>query len=524
MEQGIKRYWIWLALAIVLLFAAGVRLRLLHFPIERDEGEYAYMGQLMLQGVPPYQTAWNMKFPGTYAAYAAIMAVFGQSVAGIRLGFLLVNAGCILLVFAIAWKMWGRFAALAAAAAYALCTLGNPTLMAGHATHLVVLFMLAGLLLVLQGIQNHKLWIHFVAGMMLGLSVLMKQHAIFIVPLAMLLPLADELAPPRAALRFVLVRISFLLLGVALPLFATGLILWQEGVFPKFWFWTVNYAVAYASQIPLSRAPWVLIAGLQGTIRTTYPLWVLGGIGFLLVCIGSQDRQSFWFAIGLGFFSSLAVVPGFIFRPHYFIVVMPFVAMMLGAGLSFIDARVTRRWLAPLLLLAACWSVLVLNQSFLFTASPDALTHRRLAYQGFGESEEVATWIRERTSPSDTIAVLGSEPQLYFLSHRRSSTGYIYTYPLMEGHAYAKQMQKEMAGEIEAAAPRYLAYFNGNGSWGRQPASDTWIFDWYNQYRTQYEVVGVVEFLADRGVFRWDNDAKDFEPTAKDYILIYRRK
>jgi len=33
-------------------------------------GEYAYAGQLILQGVPPYKEAYNMKLPGTYAAYA----------------------------------------------------------------------------------------------------------------------------------------------------------------------------------------------------------------------------------------------------------------------------------------------------------------------------------------------------------------------------------------------------------------------------------------------------------------------
>jgi len=32
----------------VLVVVAAVRLRLLNFPLERDEGEYAYAGQLML--------------------------------------------------------------------------------------------------------------------------------------------------------------------------------------------------------------------------------------------------------------------------------------------------------------------------------------------------------------------------------------------------------------------------------------------------------------------------------------------
>ena len=47
-----------------LLFVAYVRPRLVDVPLERDEGEYAYTGQLILEGIPPYQLAYNMKFRG----------------------------------------------------------------------------------------------------------------------------------------------------------------------------------------------------------------------------------------------------------------------------------------------------------------------------------------------------------------------------------------------------------------------------------------------------------------------------
>jgi hypothetical protein len=48
----------------MLLFAA-IRWCLRDMPLERDEGEYAYAGPLILQGIPPYQIAYNMKLPGT---------------------------------------------------------------------------------------------------------------------------------------------------------------------------------------------------------------------------------------------------------------------------------------------------------------------------------------------------------------------------------------------------------------------------------------------------------------------------
>ena len=83
----------WIAVAVVILLTALLRIHLLQAPLERDEGEYAYAGQLMLQGIPPYLLAYNMKLPGTYVAYALVMAAFGQTIAAIHLGLLLVNAG-----------------------------------------------------------------------------------------------------------------------------------------------------------------------------------------------------------------------------------------------------------------------------------------------------------------------------------------------------------------------------------------------------------------------------------------------
>ena len=84
--------WALLAVFAALIFVAVVRFRVAEVPLERDEGEYAYAGQLILAGVPPYEFAYNMKFPGTYYAYAAILAIFGQTPWGIHVGLLLVNA------------------------------------------------------------------------------------------------------------------------------------------------------------------------------------------------------------------------------------------------------------------------------------------------------------------------------------------------------------------------------------------------------------------------------------------------
>src|SRR5271163_3081897 len=97
-QSRLIRLWPWLVVLAVLLFIGFIRLRLLDMPLERDEGEYAYAGQLILQGIPPYELAYNMKLPGTYFAYALGMAVFGQTSAGIHLTLLAVNALTIIFI------------------------------------------------------------------------------------------------------------------------------------------------------------------------------------------------------------------------------------------------------------------------------------------------------------------------------------------------------------------------------------------------------------------------------------------
>ena len=135
----------WALLAVALIFAVYVRVRLREFPLERDEGEFAYAGQLILQGVPPYKLAYNMKLPGTYIAYAALMAVFGQTTAGIHLGLLAVNLATIVLLYRFVRELFDPFSAGMAAVAYSILSVSPAMLgMAAHATHFVAFFGLAG--------------------------------------------------------------------------------------------------------------------------------------------------------------------------------------------------------------------------------------------------------------------------------------------------------------------------------------------------------------------------------------------
>ena len=175
----------WWALAtIVFTLVVAIRIRLLGIPLERDEGEYAYAGQLILQGIPPYKLAYNMKFPGTYAAYALIMSIFGQTISCDSSRFAPVNVATIALIFLLGRRLINDDGGFSAAASYAVLSV-SPTVLgfAAHATNFVMLPVLGGILLLLKEqrvtalapSQPKQLVRLFASGLLFGIGALMKQ-------------------------------------------------------------------------------------------------------------------------------------------------------------------------------------------------------------------------------------------------------------------------------------------------------------------------------------------------------------
>src|SRR6476659_4611231 len=242
-EQGIQLCW-WMLLAVIVAVVVFIRIHFLAIPLERDEGEYAYAGQLMLQGIPPYRLAYNMKFPGVYAAYAFIMWIFGESSVGIHLGLLIVNIANIVVVFLIARRLMGLIAGIAAAASYAILSASPSVLgLAAHATHFVMLPTLLGALVLLKPVLTKKMV--FVSGIFFGAGLLMKQPAIFFICFGAAYLLFRDW---RAKFGFnqMLFRNALFITASILPLAGTAFWLLRAGVFAKFWFWTVLYAREYA--------------------------------------------------------------------------------------------------------------------------------------------------------------------------------------------------------------------------------------------------------------------------------------
>ena len=121
---------------------------------------------------------------------------------------------------------------------------------------------------------------------------------------------------------------------------------------------------------------------------------------------------------------------------------------------------------------------------------------------------------------------MGSEPQIYFYSNRRSATGHIYTYALMEDHNYAAQMQEEMIREIESWSPKFLVFVSIPTSWLARADSKKLIFKWFIQYQDKYyQKVGTVDIVSkEQTVYCWGQEYENYKPRSRSWILVYQRK
>jgi len=482
-----------------------------------------------LQGIPPYKLAYSMKFPGTAASYALLMSIFGDTTTGIHLGLIVINLVTVGLIFFLGRYLLSELAGLAAAAAYGVISLMPYVLaQAAHATHFVVLPAIAGTSVLLRALDRQSRILILASGCLFGLALLMKQPGLFFVLFGVVY-LFSRGRSEHVKLRQSALRSLIFLLGVTVPLLVTCLLLWNVGVFEQFWFWTIKYAGQYGSQVSIADGLRILANNLPNAVGTAWPIWGIAASGLVMCMVNRTLRTRAVFLTTFAFFSILAVCPGFYFRPHYFILVLPAVSLL--AGLAVAAALDTIRFGAQnfrfvvLLLFGFALAWPMWAEADFFFERPLAEANRMVnGTNPFLESIKIGEYIRAQSSVSDTIAVLGSEPQIYFYSRRHSATGYIYTYGLMEPQPYAHQMQQEMMREIETAHPKFLVMVVVNKSWLAGRDSDQSILRWADAYcDANYEEVGLIN-ISDRGTdYYLSGRPPNVTPTA-DHILIYRRK
>jgi hypothetical protein len=333
-------------------------------------------------------------------------------------------------------------------------------------------------------------------------------------------------------LKPLLMRLLALLAGMVIVFTALLLVMAWCGVFKQFWFWTVEYARAYISQVPLSKAKYYFWPNVTDIFIEASLLWSFAGIGIILSIITRPAKFALkGYMLLLSLFSILSICPGFYFRQHYFVLLLPCVAILCGV-MVYVSARWLRKRLSALfsygipvlLIMGGIAHTVAYQYNYLFTMSPEEVCRSMYSDNPFTEALEVADYIKGHTEPDEKIAIFGSEPQIFFYSQRRAASGYIYMYPLMERHEFALQMQKDFIRETEAESPEYCILVHMPFSWCQRHDSKNLLIHWmYSYLEINYDLVGTVEIFNDHSVYHWDDHL--VWPVSADFsIEVYKKK
>jgi 4-amino-4-deoxy-L-arabinose transferase-like glycosyltransferase len=529
-------YTQWAILLAIILLTVMIRIHLLNIPLDRDEGGYAYTAQLVLKGIPPFAQVYDIKMPGLYYIYALILLIFGQTAAGIHLGLLAINVTTVVMLYFMAKRFFDLTAGIMAAAAYAVMAASWAVQgYSANAEHLLLAPALAGILLMLRGLDCGKKAIFFFSGILLGVSFIIKHQGIFFCGFTAIYLLTQFLTKFKNQRRFCLTRYILFLAGIAMPFISLCLYFRVLGLYDKFQFWMFEYTRAYAARMPfdvgLERCKNAVIAMSHSAIL----FWILAGIGLGSLFIRKNVRNRIPFILLFLFCSLAAVVPGYHFYPHYFVLALPSLALSAGIGVSamtsslfFPRKRKFQIFSQITILMAAIGYALVVEREYMFIMPPSDISHVLFGANPFPEAAPIADYIKSHSRPNDSVAVLGSEPEIYFYADRRSASPYIFAYPLMETREYGAKMQQEMIRDIEAAKPRFIVFANINFSWLMNPNSDMSILNWFQNNvdlnSKDFDPVGLIEIQPDgEAAYHWGN-AGELRPATEAWLRVYERR
>jgi hypothetical protein len=531
-----KRDYHLIFLWVMIIIVSIIRYRLIAVPFERDEGEYGYIGNLFLHGVAPFKDAYSMKLPGTSFMYSVIMLIFGHTNTGVHTGVVLLNAATMYFLYSAFKKIFTPFIGLATASVYGFMAIGLVfDGFAAHATHFICFYSSIALFFFADFMKTGKPLKVFLCGLMLGMAFLMKQQAVFLILFAALLLFIHQKSEKKQAFPGIIKDLFVLGAGVFIPYAIVVLIIAVTGQFSIFWLWTVEYASKYESVKSMDAIIQLFNISFGPAWDSFYLLWILGFAGVFILYFSPLTRFQKLFAL-LYFISSACVLSaGFYFRQHYFITILPAIGLMTGILVESVLNQIRQRmkvlnspYISVIIFSAIVVFTIYNNREYYFSYSPRVVCN--IAYWGnpFNEAQEISKYIHSNTGDTDKIAILGSEPEIYFYADRTSATGFLYTYPLVENQPYNVEMQDQMIKEIEKNKPAYLIFCNVAYSWLAQAGTPKKIFDWGNSYtHDHYSPVGFVDFFNTndkRGwQFFWGDDIKNRTTQPESFIIVFKR-
>lgn len=450
-------------------------LPVLTYPLGRDQGEFATIGRGILDGKIPYVDLWNPKPPAVFYVYALAIQLFGRTAEALRaIDFFIAPAICLALYWLGGrisnWRV-GLFSALLFGVFYFTESFWTLTQNDGIAALPMSLAMVCAF----KAAENSKRgWIWaFTAGALSAYAVWFKYpFALFGVVLVLgyfFINSRDAMSKLKEAEKFNFLaylaswRFEFfaylfgafvvIAAGVA-ALMALGA--WDDLVesarvtsqYTALTFNFQDFTELMVTAVGFRWQQWAL-------------LWILVGLWFVLR--GGRSRQ--WAAVIIWALAGLAIMliqaKGYDY--HWLPMLPPLV--LLGADSmdrllkKIANRRQSLATAAAIMILLLIMVMRIWPNSWLYLTDQESQVAYYSRFQAgefiADESLKVATLLRERVLPGDSLYIWGFRPEVYYLSQLNPPTRFIFQFPLV-ARWYPPEWREENAEILWAALPPYV--------------------------------------------------------------------
>ena len=422
----------------------------LTYPFGWDQGLFAWVGGVVVQGGLPYRDAWDFKGPLVYYAYALAQSLFGVHLWGIRI----LDAILALLATAAVWqsasaladRTAGRWAALIFFLWYASHSFWHTAQPDGWAAMLLVIALGP----VITGSRPASPLRLGATGLAIGAATLFKPlYAAFLV-----LPLLHVLLvrPPRR------IALAASLVGGWLVVMA-GVLGWfaAQGGLDELVAVHFRFSAAYVEispENPLRELVHYFFSGR--VIAVALPLAVYG-----FVVLWRTGRQPA--ALLLGGWAGLVVVSVTLqnrFYAYHWLPILPPITLLGTAGLYEVVSRQrTLAGIACATLMIHCLTPILLEEAR-FVAWATGRIDRAAYYDGYGEPGDdmrAVWWLREQ-GQAGAVFIFGWHSSVAWLSERPTVSRFGYSLPLMMGQGLElrSQYRAEALAALRTQPPRYI--------------------------------------------------------------------
>jgi len=513
----------------------GLRFNSISIPLERDEGLFGYIGQVIRDGGLPYRDAIDHKPPGVYYIYAAALLLFPPTPAGVHLFLLIYNALTFMALYGVVRLARGSSSAgLLTALCYAVLSSSPQVEGFAASTEMILLLPLAlSLAGALLAIRWSSVVMAFASGVLAAAVVWIKHTGIFLALTVLCLQLAAQQSADFQRSRQMRSSAGYAAAWLA-GFFALSLgvvgYFYIRGGGDDFLYWNFIFNYYYGTGQDIVSSLPKLSASLRA-LCTAHPVIVGAALGCVVFGVAVRDVRGLCLLLFL-VASLAAVVPGYAY-PHYFAQLTPALALGAGFGLErFTNAVASARLRQGLIALCCCgvcgvpvWQ----DVGYYVRSSSDELSKRFFSPNPFPETIEAATYIAHNSTQRDKVFIFGSEAQILFYSRRKSASRFVLLYPLTRTIYPQHRLHQQQAwDEITQSRPTYVVVVNVFQSVLWDGKADLWLYRQLMDFVAQrYELVAAVPVAYPRGRLITHPDSNKIAKEIADYkytIKIFRRR